>query len=56
MECLIDKTPETAKDQTITSLTKVLDLRKGMEKTALPATCKNTMEMLSNQKEVFEKA
>jgi hypothetical protein len=56
MECLIDKTPDAAKNQTISSFEKVMDLRKGLEVTALPMTCKNTMDMLQNQKDVFAKA
>lgn len=56
MACLIDKTPDVAKNQTITSFKKVMDLWNGMEDSALPSTCKNTIDMLNNQKEVFEKA
>lgn len=56
MECLIDKTPDTAKSQTISSFEKVMELWKGLDKSALPSTCKNTIEMLQNQKDVFMKA
>lgn len=56
MECLLDKTPDTAKEQTVRSFEKVMDLRNGMEKDALPETCKNTINMLQDQKEVFQKA
>jgi|GEM_PF-3860886 len=56
MECLLDKTPDTAKEQTVRSFEKVMDLWNGMEKDALPETCKNTINMLQDQKEVFQKA
>lgn len=56
MECLLDKTPDAAKDQTTKSFVKVMELWQGLEKTALPDTCKNTMDMLQDQKEVFAKA
>ena len=56
MECLLDKTPDTAKEQTVKSFEKVMDLWNGMEKNALPETCKNTINMLQDQKEVFQKA
>lgn len=56
MECLIDKTPDSAKWQTISSFEKVMSLWQWLEKTALPGTCKSTMEMLENQKDVFAKA
>lgn len=56
MECLIDKTPDAAKKQTISSFEKVMELWKGLDKAALPSTCKNTVDMLQNQKDVFTKA
>lgn len=56
MECLIDKTPEAAKNQTISSFEKVMQLWKWLDASTLPSTCKNTIEMLQNQKEVFAKA
>ncbi len=56
MECLLDKTPDTAKEQTVKSFEKVMELWKWLEKTALPETCKNTMNMLEDQKDVFAKA
>lgn len=56
MECLIDKTPDAAKKQTISSFEKVMELWKGLDKSALPSTCKNTVDMLQNQKDVFTKA
>ena len=56
MECLLDKTPDAAKEQTANSFVKVMELWQGLEKTALPETCKNTMNMLQDQKEVFAKA
>ena len=56
MECLIDKTPDAAKNQTISSFEKVMELRNGLDKATLPSTCKNTVDMLKNQKEVFIKA
>lgn len=56
MECLIDKTPDVAKDQTISSFEKVMELWKWLDAAALPSTCKNTIDMLQNQKDVFEKA
>ena len=55
MECLIDKTPEAAKNQTADSFKKVMELWSWLEKTVLPSTCKNTIDMLTNQKDVFEK-
>lgn len=56
MECLIDKTPDAAKSQTISSFEKVMELWEWLDKTALPSTCKNTVDMLQNQKDVFLKA
>jgi len=56
MECLIDKTPDSAKSQTISSFEKVMELWKGLDKSVIAGTCKNTIDMLNNQKDVFEKA
>ncbi len=55
MECLIEKTPDSAKNQTADSFKKVMELWSGFEKNLLPSTCKNTIDMLTNQKDVFAK-
>mgnify|MGYP003436400313 CR=1 FL=1 len=56
MECLIDKTPEASKDQTQKSFDQVMSMWKGLDATQLPSTCKQTMDMLVNQKDVFANA
>lgn len=56
MECLIDKTPEASKEQTQKSFDQVMSMWKGLDATQLPSTCKQTMDMLANQKEVFANA
>jgi uncharacterized lipoprotein YehR (DUF1307 family) len=56
MECLIDKTPEASKEQTQKSFDQVMSMWKSLDATTLPSTCKQTMDMLANQKEVFANA
>lgn len=56
MECLVDKTPAEGKGQTVQAFTKVMELWTSLNKDQLPDVCKQSMDALASQSEVFANA
>ncbi len=56
MECLVDKTPEWSKASTINAFERVMNLWETLGADKLPDVCKQAVDALASQSEVFASA